>query len=172
MAIPEDDRIVYPPVLTTLGKDHEQNWREATHTELKRVRDSLASRSTFGDIPAAQSFAAVYAAAQVTYEATLRGIQDDLVAAGEALARAGEQMRARDENAGDSFRGLMSRWSSEDGFSSTQRRDEAMTDQQVREGAAEKVRLESETGTPEPGTDPTVATTTGPATDAGMDVDG
>ncbi len=160
MGRPEDEKIVYPPILETLGKDHEQNWRESAHTELKRVQDSFATRTTFGDIPAAQSFAAVYAAAQHTYAATLRGIQEDLEAAGAALAEAGRQIRARDENAGDSFRTLMTRWSTDDGFSATQRHDQASEDEQVQEGVAEKERLENGTGAGGDGT-----TAAGPSAD-------
>ena len=45
---PGDQPLRYPPILTTLAKDHETNWREAAHAEVVRARDGLADRSTFG----------------------------------------------------------------------------------------------------------------------------
>ena len=83
---PEDQPLRYPPILTTLAKDHETNWREAAHAEVVRARDALADRSTFGGAPAARAFGTVYAAAATEYTETLKGIQDDLVTAARNLA--------------------------------------------------------------------------------------
>lgn len=145
MGIPREDQpVTYPPVLSTLGKDHESNWRESTHTELNRIEHGMTDLDTFGDIPAAQAFGRVYMAAQRTYEATLRGIQEDLVAAGEAMSVAAAEMRRRDDDAGSSFAVLNARWSDEGGFSSSRRHDEATATEEVREGGRELVRIEQD----------------------------
>lgn len=124
--------IRYPSILGTLGADYEQRWVESTHTEIKRIRTSVAQARHFGDIPAAQDFAAVYAAAQHVYEATLRGIQADLQAAGTALAQAGREIRDRDEASAGAFQHLMARWSADEGLTSTQEHDRAFREAQVR----------------------------------------
>lgn len=145
MAYPSEDQPVrYPSVLSTLGKDHETNWRDTTHTELNRIKNGMADADTFGEIPAARAFGRVYVAAQRTYEATMAGIQEDLVAAGEALAKAGAEMRRRDEDAGSSFATLNARWSTDAGFNSSQRHDEATETEEVREGGRELVRIDEE----------------------------
>ena len=52
MGLPwEDQPVRYPPVLATLAKDHETNWREAAHAEVVRARDGLADRSTLRGYP-------------------------------------------------------------------------------------------------------------------------
>ena len=38
---PEDQPLRYPPILTTLARDHETNWREAAHAEVVRARARL-----------------------------------------------------------------------------------------------------------------------------------
>ncbi len=143
MGIPREDQpYTYPSVLSTLGKDHETNWRDSTHTELNRIKYGLTDADTFGDIPAARAFGRVYVAAQRTYAATLGGIQEDLVAAGEALAGAAAEMRRRDDDAGSSFAVLNARWSDDGGFSSSRRHDEAADTEEVRDGGRELVRIE------------------------------
>ncbi|MEO5608096.1 MAG: hypothetical protein ABIQ61_08360 [Ornithinibacter sp.] len=145
MAYPSEDQPVrYPPVLSTLGKDHESIWRDTTHTEINRIKNGITDLDTFGDIPAARAFGRVYVAARRTYEATLTGLQEDLVAAGEALANAGAEMSRRDEDAGSAFVALNARWSSDAGFSSSQRHDEATQTEEVRDGARELVRIDQE----------------------------
>lgn len=165
--------VEYPPVLETLGRAYETDWSNAAQDEVKRVQSSPASSQSFGDIPAAQDFAAVYRAAQHVYEATLQGIRTDLEAAGAALARAGAEIRERDEASADTFRQLNAQWSDGSGFTSARQHDEAEQEQPVREGARAMERLEGQrpgqggateaTVTTAPGTP---ATTTGPAAPA------
>ena len=132
MGHPWDDRpVTYPPVLTTLGRDHESSWREAAHAEVVRARDALADHSTFAGPPAARDFGAVYAQAAEEYTETLCGIQDDLVTAAQNLALAAAEMRARDENAGDAFVALLARWTDPSGFESNRRHDEASQGHQM-----------------------------------------
>ena len=143
MALPPEDRpVAYPPILTTLAKDHESNWREAAHAEVVRARDALADRSTFGGTPAARAFGAVYAAAATEYTETLRGIQEDLVTAAQNLALAAAEMRTRDENAGDAFVALLARWTDPAGFESVRRQEEAKATDEVVEGSATVTELD------------------------------
>ncbi len=143
MALPPEDRpVAYPPILTTLAKDHESNWREAAHAEVVRARDALADRSTFGGTPAARAFGAVYVAAATEYTETLRGIQDDLVTAAQNLALAAAEMRTRDENAGDAFVALLARWTDPAGFESVRRQEEAKTTDEVVQGSAAVTELD------------------------------
>ena len=52
MGDPEDPRpIQYPSVLSILGKDHEQQWREKAHEQVSRADNSLADKATFGGTP-------------------------------------------------------------------------------------------------------------------------
>lgn len=144
--------IRYPAIVTTLGQDYLGTWGEQTHDEIKRVQDTYAQPRHFGDIPAARDFATVYSAAQHVYEATLRGIRQDLEDAATALAEAGQRIRANDEVSADSFRTLNARWSSDGGFGSTQEQQAASDDQQVQEAEEAQVRLEEgQAGTGEGG---------------------
>ena len=145
MGLPwEDQPVRYPPVLATLAKDHETNWREAAHAEVVRARDGLADRSTFGGTPAAVAFGSVYAAAVAEYTETLRGIQDDLVTAAQNLALAAAEMRTRDENAGDAFVALLARWTDPAGFESVRRQEEAKATDEVAQGSATVTALDTQ----------------------------
>lgn len=162
--------IRYPSIVETLGKTYETDWTSTAHDQVKLIRDSVAQPNHFGDIPAARDFASVYSAALHVYEATLRGIKEDLEAAGAALARAGREMRERDEVSAAAFDGLLARWSTDDGFSSTREHDAAADDEPVTEGAEAKVRLEQESrdtapGGPAPASDPAPPSSTGMGTD-------
>jgi hypothetical protein len=140
----EDQPVRYPPVLATLAKDHETNWREAAHAEVVRARDGLADRATFGGTPAARAFASVYAAAVAEYTETLRGIQDDLVTAAQNLALAAAEMRSRDENAGDAFVALLARWTDPAGFESVRRQEEVKGTDEVVQGSATVTALDTQ----------------------------
>ena len=147
--------IQYPTILQTLGSDYQANWTGTTQDALKTVRYTYASASTFGKIPAAQDFASVYLAAQHIYEATLRGIKDDLTAAAEALAQAGAEIRERDEASADAFRTLQARWGTDgDGSATARQTRDATDDEPVREGSEAQVRFsESDRQPPTPGAD-------------------
>jgi len=148
---PEDQPLRYPPILTTLARDHETNWREAAHAEVVRARDGLANRSTFGGAPAALAFGTVYAAAATEYTETLRGIQDDLVTAAQNLALAAAEMRSRDENAGDAFVALLARWTDPAGFESVRLQEQARASDAVVDGSTTLTDLDRQVrhgGTP------------------------
>ncbi|MBM6399050.1 hypothetical protein [Phycicoccus sonneratiae] len=169
--------IRYPSVLQTLGLDYEQNWTGTTHDALKTVQYSVTTETTFGDIPSAKSFASVYTAAQHIYEATLRGIREDLVAAATALAQAHQEIQDRDEASGDAFRTLEARWNDGDNFSASQNNAQASQDDEGRAGSEAQVTLAEGAPAPEgdgpadggsDGTMPTDATTPGqPASEPG-----
>jgi hypothetical protein len=153
---PEDRPVRYPPVLTTLAKNHEENWREAAHAEVVRARDGVADRSTFGGTPAARAFGSVYAAAATEYTETLRGIQHDLVTAAQNLALAAAEMRGRDENAGDAFVALLARWTDPSGFESVRLQEQSKGTDEVVQGSRTVTALDTQLrhdGTPltEPG---------------------
>ncbi|MBR7742832.1 hypothetical protein KC207_05940 [Phycicoccus sp. BSK3Z-2] len=131
----------YPPVLRTLAADHREQWRESAHTEVTRVRSSLTATSTFGDAAPARAYAQVYEAAALAYEETLRGIREDLVEAGAALAAAAGAMRERDDLAADTFAAIAPRWSAGEGFHSDRRHARAEQGDEMREGAAERDAL-------------------------------
>ncbi|QKE85341.1 hypothetical protein [Arthrobacter sp. NEB 688] len=152
--------IQYPSILQTLGLDYEQDWTSSTHDALRTVEYTVASRSTFGEIPEAQDFATVYTAAAHIYEATLRGIRDDLTAAAQALAQAGAEIRERDEASGDAFQTLQARWAGGDGFASTQQTEQAAQDEAAVEGGAAQVRIAEATPAPADPADPGVDTGT------------
>ena len=136
MVRPDGDYpISYPPLLSVLGKDREQQWREKAHEQVTRATNSLADRDTFGGTPAARKFASVYTAALTEYTAALKGAQDDLVTAAENLARAAEEIRSRDEDAGAAFVSLLARWTDPEGFESNRRQEEARGSDAAQEGA-------------------------------------
>lgn len=143
-----DTTVEYPPVVETLGKTYESDWSSAAQGEVKRVETSGTQSQSFGDIPAAQDFAAVYRAAQHVYEATLRGIKTDLEAAGAALAQAGAEIRQRDEASADTFQQLNAQWGGGSGFTSTRQHDEAEQQQPVQDGAQAMERLEGDGAVP------------------------
>ena len=165
----DDGTISYPSVLSILGRDHEQTWREKAHDQVARVNNTMAERSTFGGSAAAQTFASVYGAALAEYTATLRGAQADLVTAAENLARAAEEMRNHDEDAGAAFVTLLGRWADPEGFQSSRNQEQARDSVESQEGATAMAALAPEgapTGTGDggpgsgPGADPS-ATPTG-----------
>ena len=141
---PQDQPLRYPPVLTTLARDHEASWRETAHAEVVRARDGLARPSTFGGTPAARTFATVYAAAATEYTETLRGIRDDVVTAAQNLALAAAEMRSRDENAGDAFVALLARWTDPAGFESVRLQEQAKHTDEVAEGSATVTALDTQ----------------------------
>ncbi|WP_377643584.1 hypothetical protein [Oryzobacter terrae] len=168
MGAPDDPRpIQYPSVLSILGKDHEQQWREKAHEQVSRANNSLAEKATFGGTPGAQKFAAVYAAALTEYTATLRGAQADLVTAAQNLATAAEEMRSRDENAGAAFVTLLARWTDPSGFESQQRQEEARESEESQEGATTLAGLEADDASAPAGTGPSPDMGTDPAPDSG-----
>lgn len=143
-ALARDPRMLirYPDILVTLGKDYEQMWLASCRDNLTRVQNTDADPELFGPIPAARTFGLVYGAAATTYEATLRGIQQDLVDAATALADAAAEMHARDENAGAAFTSLSGRWSDPGGFASDQAYDEAQLSPVVHEGGAARAEVD------------------------------
>lgn len=160
--------IQYPPILQTLGLDYETDWTGSTHDALKTVEYTVTTATTFGDIPAAKDFASVYVAASHIYEATLRGIRDDLTAAAQALSQAGAEIRERDEASGDAFQTLQARWGDGSGSAAAQQTEQASEDAAAQQGAAAQVSLQD--GAPSgpgadgaPGTDPVVTPTDGPS---------
>ncbi|MBT9255741.1 hypothetical protein KMZ32_09635 [Phycicoccus sp. MAQZ13P-2] len=146
--------IQYPSILQTLGLDYEQDWTSSTHDALRTVEYTVASRSTFGEIPEAQDFATVYTAAAHIYEATLRGIRDDLTAAAQALAQAGAEIRERDEASGDAFQTLQARWVDPDDFAASQQTQQAARDEAAVEGSAAQVRIAEAAPAPTDPVDP------------------
>jgi len=153
--------VSYPPVLAVLARDHETQWSEKAGDQVSRAVNSLADGATFGPNPTAQRFAAVYEAALTEYTATLRGIRADLVTAAQNLALAADEMRSRDEHAGQAFVTLLARWTTPDGFESHQRQEEARDSDEVVAGAATMAEItgpEAGVDAPQPGTTPTMAT--------------
>ena len=146
--------VTYPPVLSVLARDHRSQWQEKAGDQVSRVRSSLAEHATFGPNPTAARFASVYDAARAEYAATLEGIRADLLTAADNLARAAEEMRSRDENAGEAFVGLLARWATPEGFESHRRQEEAERSDEVVAGAATMADLTDPT-TPTDPTDPT-----------------
>lgn len=140
----DDGQISYPSVLSILGRDHEQSWREKAHEQVARADNTLAERSTFGGSAAAQTFASVYGAALAEYTATLRGARADLVTAAENLARAAEEMRNHDENAGAAFVTLLGRWAAPEGFQSTRNQEQARETEASQQGATTMAGLTTE----------------------------
>lgn len=159
---PSSTTVTYPPVLAVLAKDHETQWSEKAADQVSRAVNSPADQATFGPNPTAAKFAAVYEAALTEYTATLRGIRADLVTAAQNLALAADEMRSRDEHAGQAFVTLLARWATPDGFESQQRQEEARATDEVVAGAATLADLTGPEGQggadPEPGTSPSMAT--------------
>ena len=169
MGHPADDgpapstTVTYPPVLSVLARDHRSEWQEKADDQVSRVDNSLAEHATFGPNPTAEKFASVYDAARAEYAATLKGIRADLLTAADNLARAAEEMRSRDEDAGEAFVTLLARWATPEGFESHQRQEQARESDEVVAGAATMadITAPAEPGATPAGTSPTMAT--GPA---------
>lgn len=172
MGFPEGDgphpgpstTVTYPPVLSVLARDHETEWSEKAGDQVSRAVNSMADSATFGPNPTAAKFAAVYEAAQTEYTATLRGMRSDLVTAAQNLALAAEEMRSRDENAGQAFVTLLARWTTPDGFESQQRQVESRASEEVVAGAATMADLQAPDE--QPGVEPEQGVEPAPTQDA------
>ena len=159
--------VTYPPVLSVLARDHRSQWQEKAGDQVSRVRGSLAEHATFGPNPTAARFASVYEAARAEYADTVNGIRADLLSAADNLARPADEMRRRDENAGEAFVGLLARWATPEGFESHRRQEEAEQSDEVVAGAATMADLDAPIP-PSDATDPTDPTgPTDPTDDTG-----
>ena len=149
------DEVEYPTdYMNTLANTKQTKWAEDSTEGVRRIRDALADKSSFGDLPELASYGSVFEEVRTIYLETLRGAKDDLDAVAQGIRTSAQQMQDRDDQAGAAFLELWQRW--ENGpLASTQNHEQASSTESAQTAAVTAESAEAATaGTPEPGAAP------------------
>src|SRR5688500_17401946 len=129
------DEVEYPTeYMNSLANTRQTTWAEDSTEGVRRIRDALADRSTFGDLPELAAYGTVFEEVRTIYIETLRGVKDDLDAVAQGIRTSAQQMRDRDDQAGAAFLELWQRW--ENGpLASTRNHEQASSTQSAQAAA-------------------------------------
>ena len=155
-----DDEVEYPTeYMNTLANTRQTQWADDSTEGVKKIRDALADKGTFGDLPMLASYGSVFEEVRTIYLETLRGAKDDLDAVAQGIRTSAQQMQDRDDQAGAAFVELWQRW--ENGpLASTQNHETASSTESAQSAARTAESAEAataETETPTDGPAPTGA---------------
>lgn len=177
-----EDEVEYPTeTMTSLANTKQTKWETDATEGVRKIRDALADKDTFGDLPVLASYGAVFEEVRTIYLETMRGAKADLDAVAQGIRTSAQQMKDRDDQAGAAFVELWQRW--ENGPLESTRNHETASSTESAQTAAETVDAAdaatgTEPGQPEgttPGVDPQTqsegAMPTGDATPAAGDSD-
>ena len=100
-----ENEVEYPTqTMTDLANTRQTRW-EADATEgVRKIRDAVADKDTFGDLPVLAAYGSVFEEVRTIYLETLRGAKDDLDAVAEGIRTSAQQMQDRDDQAADDVR--------------------------------------------------------------------
>lgn len=106
-----EDEVEYPTeTMTTLANTRQTKWETDSTEGVRRIRDALADKDTFGDLPVLASYGAVFEEVRTIYLETMRGAKADLDAVAQGIRTSAQQMKDRDDQAGAAFVELWQRW--------------------------------------------------------------
>jgi hypothetical protein len=106
-----ENEVEYPTeTMTTLANTKQTKWDTDATEGVKKIRDALADKSTFGDLPVLASYGSVFEEVRTIYLETMRGAKADLEAVAEGIRTSAQQMKDRDDQAGAAFVELWQRW--------------------------------------------------------------
>lgn len=153
------DQVEYPTeYMNSLANTRQTTWAEDSTEGVRRIRDALADRSTFGDLPELAAYGTVFEEVRTIYLETLRGAKDDLDAVAQGIRTSAQQMRDRDDQAGAAFLELWQRW--ENGpLASTRNHEQASSTQSAQ--AAAQTAESAEAATSGTAADPAAPTAEG-----------
>jgi hypothetical protein len=116
--------------MQTLASSRQKKWTADASAGRAKIKDNSLRLEHFGDLAPLQSFGHVYMAARQVYLDTLKGVDEDLEAAAAGIVSSAKQMKDRDDQAGEAFITLRSRW--EKGLASSAQQTAASRTEQVR----------------------------------------
>jgi len=106
-----EDEVEYPTeTMTTLANTRQTKWETDSTEGVRKIRDALADKDTFGDLPVLASYGAVFEEVRTIYLETMRGAKADLDAVAQGIRTSAQQMKDRDDQAGAAFVELWQRW--------------------------------------------------------------
>lgn len=109
----DENQVEYPTeTMTTLANTKQTKWETDSSEGVRLIRDALADKGSFGDIPHLASYGEVFAEVRKIYLETMRGAKSDLDAVAQGIKSSAKEMRDRDDNAGAAFLALWQRWES------------------------------------------------------------
>lgn len=156
-----ENEVEYPTeTMTTLANTKQTKWDTDATEGVKKIRDALADKSTFGDLPVLASYGSVFEEVRTIYLETMRGAKADLEAVAQGIRTSAQQMKDRDDQAGAAFVELWQRW--ENGPLESTRNHETASSTESAQTAAETADAAENppptgegTGAPEGGEMPT-----------------
>lgn len=99
-----ENEVEYPTeTMTTLANTKQTKWDTDATEGVKKIRDALADKSTFGDLPVLASYGSVFEEVRTIYLETMRGAKADLEAVAQGIRTSAQQMKDRDDQAGAAF---------------------------------------------------------------------
>ncbi len=146
------DEVEYPTeYMNTLANTRQTKWAEDSTEGVRKIRDALADKGSFGELPELAAYGAVFEEVRTIYLETLRGAKDDLDAVARGIRTSAQQMQDRDDQAGQAFVELWQRW--ENGpLASTQNHEQASSTESAQTAAQTAESAEAATtGTHEGG---------------------
>ena len=106
-----ENEVEYPTeTMTTLANTKQTKWDTDATEGVKKIRDALADKGTFGDLPVLASYGSVFEEVRTIYLETMRGAKADLEAVAQGIRTSAQQMKDRDDQAGAAFVELWQRW--------------------------------------------------------------
>jgi hypothetical protein len=106
-----EDEVEYPTeTMTTLANTKQTKWETDATEGVRKIRDALADKDTFGDLPVLAAYGAVFEEVRTIYLETMRGAKADLDAVAQGIRTSAQQMKDRDDQAGAAFVELWQRW--------------------------------------------------------------
>ncbi|KGN35018.1 hypothetical protein N802_01330 [Knoellia sinensis KCTC 19936] len=105
------EHVEYPTdYMNTLANTRQTRWATDSTEGIAKIRDALADKDSFGEIPALASYGTVFTEIRRIYLETMRGAKTDLEAVATGIRNSAQQMRDNDDQAGADFLALWQRW--------------------------------------------------------------
>ncbi|MDT0215631.1 hypothetical protein Q9R29_17200 [Rothia sp. ARF10] len=145
-----EDEVEYPTeTMTTLANTKQTKWETDATEGVRKIRDALADKDTFGDLPVLAAYGAVFEEVRTIYLETMRGAKADLDAVAQGIRTSAQQMKDRDDQAGAAFVELWQRW--ENGPLESTRNHETASSTESAQTAAETADAAENTQGGQPG---------------------
>lgn len=145
-----ENEVEYPTeTMTTLANTKQTKWDTDATEGVKKIRDALADKDTFGDLPVLASYGSVFEEVRTIYLETMRGAKADLEAVAQGIRTSAQQMKDRDDQAGAAFVELWQRW--ENGPLESTRNHETASSTESAQTAAETAAAAEQPQGGEPG---------------------
>jgi hypothetical protein len=141
-----EEQVEYPTeTMTTLANTRQTKWDTDATEGVRKIRDALADKGSFGDLPVLATYGSVFEEVRTIYLETMRGAKADLDAVAQGIRTSAQQMKDRDDQAGAAFVELWQRW--ENGpLESTRNHEQASSTESAQNAAQTAATAETATG--------------------------